>query len=75
MQQFEMNAGEQVFARQMPGKGKEFSQVHFKADFLSATPSLEEKLQANLSFHRERHSFSPPKIDSIQFLFFALRKC
>ena len=69
MWQFEKNAGEQVFARQMPGKAKEFAQVHFKGDFLSATPSREEELQAILSFHCERHSFSPPKIDNIQCLF------
>ena len=69
MKQFEINAGEQVFARQMPGKAKEFAQVHFKADFLSATPAREEELHAILSFQRERHSFSPPKIGNIQFLF------
>ena len=69
MWQFEMKTGEQVFARQMPGKAKEIAQVHFKADFLSATPTREEELQAILSFHRERHSFSPPKMDNIQCLF------
>jgi len=72
-----MNAGEQVFARQMPRKVKELPQiarVHFKADFVGATPSGEEELPAILSFHPERHSFFPPKIDNIQFIF-VLSRC
>ena len=42
MRQFEMNAGEQAFGREMPRRAKEFAQIaqeHFKDSFVDATPS------------------------------------
>ena len=46
----------------------EIAHVHSKADCVGATSSCKEERPSILSFH-QRHSFSPPHVNYIQFLF------